>query len=117
MEVTKKMKITDFVKPAGMFLKAEEVKNNPTWTFVIKLEPLVVDKEYKGQKTQRVHVEGEFNSELRIFDMSKTNARFVAKELGEDTKEWVGHELILDTYRTKTSDGKLVDAINVKEVK
>ena len=111
------MKITDFVKPTSNFMKAEEVKNNPTWTFVIKLEPLVVDKEYKGQKSQRVHVEGEFNSEMRIFDMSKTNARFVAGILGDDTKTWVGHELILETYKTKTSDGKLVDAINVKEVK
>lgn len=111
------MKITDFVKPSGSFLKAEEVKNNPSWTFVVKEEPQIVDKEYKGQKSQRIHIEGEFNHEPRIFDMSKTNARFVAKELGDDTKNWVGHELHLETYKTKTSDGKLTDAINVKGVK
>jgi hypothetical protein len=111
------MKITDFVKPSGSFLKAEEVKSNPTWTFVVLEEPLIVEKEYKGQKSQRIHIEGEFNKEPRIFDMSKTNARFVAKELGDDTKAWVGKELFLETYKTKTSDGKLTDAINVKGVK
>ena len=53
------MKVTDFIKATSTFLKAEDVKNNPSWTFVIKEEPLVVDKEYKGQKSQRIHVEGE----------------------------------------------------------
>jgi hypothetical protein len=111
------MKITDFVKPAGTFLKAEEVKSHPESAFAILEEPLVVEKEYKGQKSQRVHIEGEFNKEPRILDMSKTNARFVSKELGDETKAWVGHILYLETYKTKTSDGKLTDAINVKGVK
>jgi len=111
------MKITDFVKPTGTFLKAEEVKSNPDEGFVIIEEPLVVDKEWKGQKQQRIHIEGEFKKEAKIFDMSKTNARIVSKELGDDTKQWVGHILLLETYKTKTSDGKLTDAINVKGVK
>jgi hypothetical protein len=111
------MKITEFVKAKGSFLKAEEVKSRPDAVFVIVEEPLVVDKEYKGQKSQRIHVEGEFDKEQRTFDMSKTNARFIAKELGDDTKAWIGHQLFLETYKTKTTDGKLTDAINVKGVK
>jgi len=111
------MQITDFVKPSGTFLKAEEVKSNPNTPFVITDEPVIVEGEYKGKSTQRLHAEGEFNKEPRIFDMSRTNARFVAKALGNDTNKWIGHSLVLETYKTKTSDGKLTDAINVKEAK
>jgi len=111
------MKITDFVKPQGSFLKAEEVIKNPNAQFVIVCEPLVVENEFKGKKQNRLHVEGEFNKEPKIFDMSKTNARACAKILGDETAKWIGHILVLETYRTKTSDGKLTDAINIKEVK
>lgn len=111
------MQITDFVKPSGTFLKAEEVKGNPNTPFVITDEPVIIEGEFKGKPTQRLHAEGEFNKEPRIFDMSKTNARIVAKELGDDTNKWIGHSLVLETYKTKTSDGKLTDAINVKEAK
>ena len=45
------------------------------------------------------------------------NARAIEKVLGSDSKKWIGHILTFDLYRTKTSDGKLVDAINIKEVK
>jgi hypothetical protein len=111
------MQITDFVKPSGTFLKAEEVKGNPNATFIITDEPVIIEGEFKGKPTQRLHAEGEFNKEPRIFDMSKTNARLVAKVLGDDTSKWIGHNLFLETYKTKTSDGKLTDAINVKEAK
>jgi len=112
------MQITDFVKPTGMFLKAEDVKKaEPNAIFIITIEPVLVDKEYKGQKSKRIHAEGEMAKTPYIFDMSKTNARIVAKALGDDTKVWVGHQLILETYKTKTSTMGLTDAINVKSVK
>ena len=114
----KKMQITDFVKPTGMFLKAEDVKKaEPNANFIITVEPVLVDKEYKGVKSKRIHAEGEMNKTQFIFDMSKTNARIVAKALGDDTKTWIGHQLILETYKTKTSTMGLTDAINVKSVK
>lgn len=111
------MQITDFVKPSGNFLKAEEVKTSQNPEFVITNEAQVVDNDYKGKVNQRLHVEGEFDKEAKLFDMSKTNARTVAQALGNDTTKWIGHKLILETYKTKTSEGKLTDAINVKEVK
>lgn len=110
------MKITEFVKSSGMFLKAEEVKKTQNPVFIILEEAQIVDNEFKGKKQQRIHVEGEFNKEPRTFDMSKTNARIVANALGDDTKVWVGHQILLETYKTKTSDGVLTDAINVKVV-
>lgn len=118
MEVKKMVKITDFVKQSGTFLKALDVKKlEPNAKFVITSEAEIVDNEFKGKKTQRCHVEGELNAEPRIFDMSKTNARIVARALGDDTSKWIGHVLFLETYRTKTTDGNLTDAINIKEVK
>jgi hypothetical protein len=111
------MKITDFVKPTNQFLKAIEVTKNPSAAFVITVEPTLVENEFKGKKTMRLHCEGEFNKEPRILDMSKTNARITSQKLGDDTKLWIGHVLYLETYRTKTSDGTLTDAINIKEVK
>jgi len=89
------MDISDYTKQQGTFLKAEDVAKNPSLHLPIK--------------------NGE---DVRIFDCSKTNSRFIEEKLQtSDTKVWVGKFLVLETYRTKTSDGKLVDAINVKEVK
>jgi len=111
------MDISAFTKASNKFLKAEDVKNNPKAVFVITSEAEVAEKDYKGKKTLRVHIEGEFNKEARVFDMGKTNARVVEKALGSDTKKWVGHVLTLGIYQTLTSEGKFSDAISVKEVK
>lgn len=110
------MDISKFTKASGTYLKPAEVKANPKAVFVVTGEGELVVNEFKGKKTERVHVEGEFNQETRIFDMSKTNSRTVEKALGSDTKKWVGHTLVLETYRTKTSEGTLTDAINVAKV-
>lgn len=109
------MEITDYTKSAGSFLKADDIKKNPNAVFVVSSEGVLSKSEKFGN--MRLHVEGEYGGEQKIFDISKTNARFVAEKLGTDTKKWIGHSFVLETYKTKTSDGKLVDAINVKEVK
>jgi hypothetical protein len=111
------MEIAEFIQAKGTFLKAETVKTNPNAVFVVTKEARVVESDYKGKVTQKVHVEGEFAKAPFIFDMSKTNTRTVANALGTNPKNWVGHTLVLETYKTKTSDGKMTDAINVKEVK
>ena len=111
------MDIKDFTKPANQFWKADEVIKNPNAVFVVTVEPKLIETEYKGQKTQKLRVEGEFDKQPRVFDMSKTNARKVQEKLGQETKSWRGHALIPQTYKTKTTDGKLVDAIDIKEVK
>lgn len=110
------MDISNFTKATGLYLKAEEVIKNPTAIFVITTEAELVDKEYKGQKSQKLQVEGEFNQQPRILELSKTNARLVEQALGSDTAKWVGHKLVLETYKTKTTEGKLTDAINIKSV-
>lgn len=109
------MEIKDYVKAGGSFLKAEDIKKNPTASFVIHSEGVMVPSEKYGGT--RLHIEGNFGSENKIFDCAKTNARVISEKLGDNTSKWVGHILTFDTYKTKTSDGKLVDAINIKEVK
>lgn len=113
--IKQKMEIKDYVKATGSFLKAEDIIKHPTASFVIHSEGFMNTSEKFG--TERLHIEGNFNNEQKIFDCSKTNARVISSKLGEDTKNWIGKILTLETYKTKTSDGKLVDAINVKEVK
>lgn len=111
------MDIANFIKQSGTFLKAEEVKKNPTGIFVITTEPHLVDSEYEGKKQQKIRIEGEFAKEPRIMDLSKTNSRIIASKLGNDTKAWIGHQLVLTTYQTMSTKGKLVDANLVKEVR
>ena len=109
------MEITEYVKAGGTFLKADDVIQHPTATFVIANEGTMVPSERFGNT--RLHLEGEFNGEPKIFDCAKTNARVITEKAGGDTSKWIGKELVFETYKTKTSDGKLVDAISVKEVK
>jgi hypothetical protein len=108
------MDIKEYTKQVGSFLKAEDVKNAKMPIFIPTGEGIIKKNEKFG--TDRIHVVGEFNGEERVFDMSKTNARVVEKKLGSDTSKWIGSEFVLDTYKTKTKDGKIVDVVNVKEV-
>jgi len=108
------MDLTEYTKAAGMFLKAQDVKDKPEAVFVITTEGEMVTSD-KFNVT-RLHLLGEFDGEVKTFDVSKTNARFIEEKLGTDTSKWIGKVLVLETYRTKTSDGKMVDALNVKDV-
>ena len=109
----KKMaKIDDFIKQQGMFLKAEMIENDTK--AVITGEAEIVHNEKFG--TDRLHIAVEIGQESFVFDSSKTNARTIAEALGEDTKLWIGKVIIFEKYKTKLSDGKMVDALNVKEV-
>jgi hypothetical protein len=110
------MQITEYIK-GGTYLSAKEVIEKPNAVFIITTEGALVEKDYKGTKNTKIEVEGEFDKEKRVFDLNKTNSRAVALVLGSDTKAWIGHQLVLETYKTKNSDGKLTDAINVKQVK
>lgn len=110
------MDINDYTKQQGTFLKAEEVMKNPSIAWEISAEGELVISEKFGN--QRLHLPVKNGDEERIFDCSKTNARFIEEQLKiSDTSKWVGKLLTLETYKTKTSDGKLVDAINIKSVR
>ena len=105
--------LDDFTKTNLTYLKPKEVKENPQAVFVITTEPTLVESDYKGQKSIKVHCEGEWNKERRSIDLSKTNARTVSKALGTESKAWINHKLYFEVYRVKISDGTLTDAINV----
>lgn len=107
------MDINEFVKQKGDFLTAKEVKDNPGKEFIISEEPSV---EVNKFNQERLHIPGKFGEEDRVFDASKTNSRIISDKLGTETKLWIGQKLSLESYRTKTSDGKMTDAINVKAV-
>jgi len=106
-------KITDFIKQQGEFLKADKLQGETE--AIILAEAEVVHNEKFN--TERLHILVEIDKEQFTFDSSKTNARTISETLGEDTSTWIGKVIILEKYKTKTSDGSMVDAINVKEVK
>ncbi len=109
------MDIAAYTKSSGMFLKAEDVKAHPESVFVITGEGEMVTSEKFGNL--RLHISGEFDKEEKTFDCSKTNARTIGETLSSDTSKWIGKTLVLEVYRTKVSDGRMVDAINVKEIR
>jgi hypothetical protein len=109
------MDVAQYTKQQGTFLKAEEVSKNPNAVWIITEEGSMVVSEKFGN--ERLHLPIKNGDEERIFDCSKTNARFIEDKLKvSDTKKWIGKQLVLETYKTKTSDGKLVEAINVKSI-
>lgn len=112
---TDNMDVTQYTKPVGLFLKAKDIIDKPEAVFVITAEGEFVTSE--KFHVERLHLTGEFDKEVKTFDCSKTNARVISDKLGEDTKTWIGKVLVLESYRTKTSSGDMVDAINVKEVR
>ena len=109
------MEINEFTKQQGEFLKADIVIKNPEALFEVIGEATIEHNEKFN--TDRLHIPVKSGDSEYIFDASKTNARTIAAKLGDDTKNWVGKHIVLETYKTKTSEGKMTDALNVKEVK
>lgn len=108
------MDISDFTKQQGNFLKAEDVEKSQTKTFVILEEAKPVHNE--KYDSDRLHISGELEKVKFVFDCSKTNARTIADVLGTETSKWIGKQLVLETYKTKTTEGKMTLAINVAKV-
>jgi len=109
------MDVSSYTKQQGSFLKAEDVNadQNALWE-IIGEGDLVKSEKFD---VVRLHLPVKNGDIEKIFDCSKTNARVIEEAVGSsDTKQWIGKLLVLETYKTKTSDGKLVDAINVKKV-
>lgn len=107
--------IDEFTKQTGKFLKADDVIAAENKSFVINGESAIVPNEKFGG--EKLEVPGTFDGESKVFSCSKTNARAIDEILGSETSKWLGAILTLETYRTKLNDGRMVDAINVKEIK
>lgn len=108
------MELNEYIKQKGQFLKAADVAASPTKVFIPKDAGNMVENEKYGGS--RLHIIGDMDAQEFIFDVSKTNARTVAEKLGTDSSKWIGQQLKMETYKTKTSEGKMVDAINVAGV-
>lgn len=111
----KHMDLKEYTTPAETYLKAADIIANPTALFEIQSEGKFVMSERYG--TERLHLLGSFNGKKYTWDCSKTNAQAIVKVLGEDGKKWIGKTVLFETYKNKNSEGKLVDVINVKQVK
>ena len=109
------MDISKYTEQQGSFLKADDIIKDPAALWEIVDEGSI--KLSTKFNNERLHIKVRKEDEIFIFDCSKTNASTIEKSLGNDTKKWIGHLLILETYKTKTSEGKMTNAINVKEVK
>ena len=57
--------LDNFTKANLSYIKPKEVKEHPEAVFVITSEPTLVESDYKGQKSIKVHCEGEWNKEKR----------------------------------------------------
>ena len=108
------MDISNFIKQQGDYLTAEKVLEIPAMTYTIIEEPTIFTNTFNNERLG-IKIKDSANIN-ETFDCSKTNARFIAKELGEDTTKWVGQVLGFGTYRIKTSKGETVDAIEVIQV-
>jgi len=104
--------IKDFVKQEGQFLKADNVGKEVVAVIIGEAE------QHHNEKfnSERLHIPVTIQDVEYTFDCSKTNARVIAQVLGDNTESWKGAEIVLDTYKTKTSEGKMVDVINVSAV-
>jgi hypothetical protein len=105
------MDITNFTKQQGQFLKADDVDKSKSKIFVVTEEAQIVHNE--KYDTDRLHISGNMDEKEFVFDCSKTNARIIEASLGKDTKSWIGKQILLETYKTKTTEGKMTSAVNV----
>lgn len=114
--MNKEVKMTDiaeFIKQQGEFLKADLIKDG-TIAKIVGVATSVHNEKYD---TDRLHIPVIIEGKEYTFDCSKTNARTIASVLGTETENWKDAELVLETYKTKTSEGVMTKAINIVSVK
>ena len=107
------MDISKYTKQKGLFLSAELVKKNPVALWLVCGESELIINKFG---TERLHIPIRYGEDEYTLDSNKSNARVIEKKLGPNTKNWIGSGLKLDTYRTKTTEGKDTQAIDIKEV-
>ncbi len=107
------MELNEYIKAQGDFLKAKDVIENPEAILEIKDEGSLQESKFGGE---RLHLKCEYNGKEFTFDCSKTNARIIADTLGPDSSKWIGKKVHLETYKTRTSEGKMVEAINIRSI-
>lgn len=102
--------VSEFIKIKTNFLKPQDIKDLPNEIFQIVDSGEILKNKFG---TERLHMLGIWNNGEKTFDCSKSNANIIAGRLGTDTQKWNGAKLKLSTFRTQTSEGKKVDAIEV----
>lgn len=99
------MKISE-VFPSN-YLKAEDLKGRRVRAVIAS----VGAEELSGQAKPVVY----FKGKQRGVVLNKTNGAILAADLGDETDDWAGHEVVL--FPTKRMfQGRMVDAIGVEVV-
>lgn len=99
------MKISE-VFPSN-YLKAEDLKGRRVRVVIAS----VGSEELNGQAKAVVYFKGKQKGVV----LNKTNGAILAADLGDETDEWAGHEVVL--FPTKRMfQGRMVDAIGVEVI-
>lgn len=108
------MDVKDFIS-GGTFLRADDVKSNPGAECVIQDAG---EEQENSFGRMQVFMPVSFNGKDYTFALNKTNAKKISEDINStDTTTWIGRSLELETYKTRTSKGDMVDAIIVIKVK
>ena len=98
------MDISNYTKASGMFLKAENITAENFKAVIVAEATIQPNEKFGGE---RLHIPVCLGDSEFVFDASKTNSRTISEALGADTTKWVGKIIVLETYKTKTSEGKI----------
>jgi hypothetical protein len=79
----------------GDYVKAEEVTKGDV--AVIITTPELVDKTYQGRTEKKLEGRVEYKGKQRIISWNKTNAKTCSNSWGEETQNWVGKVISLDS--------------------
>ncbi|MFQ5686188.1 MAG: hypothetical protein ACE5GV_05955 [Candidatus Scalindua sp.] len=96
------MSVSEIYK--GNFYKGSDFENGKECTLVIS-DAVIEDLEDRktGKKSRKIILE--FENKQERLALNKTNAKLIAKKLGDEEKEWVGHSIILFGIPTQMGTG------------
>ncbi len=92
---------------SGEFLKCEDLKNQDAQVTIDKVE----ERDFENDRPKLVL---SFRGKDKLLVLNKTNAKNIARFLGNATEDWPGNDIVL--HPTKVDfKGDYVDAIRVHE--
>ena len=84
-------------------------KNAKTGDIIkILTEAKWIEKEFDGDKYQKLSCDIEVNGMRKTYDMNKSAQTSLEEAFGDDTKEWIGHKARVMVAPTPKGDSKMI---------
>lgn len=90
-------KMVQVEKSETNWLSGNKCKENDITELVIVTEPMLVEREFEGKKTERLTCKVNANKNDYNWSMNDTSKNALIEKFGKETKSWIGKKIPIES--------------------